>query len=172
MTKNDTLAAEVADLMPDDVPALRPLVSLDRPTRAKVLRAMATILPKLQHIKSAAPPDDPAAPARNAGKAAWAAYARDLGLLVQATATRKQIQDAVDAHRAAQAPAPSIAERLEEQATLVELAADLEPLVVALAVNEDAARAWCGTATDVDIIGAVLAYQRGAQPGEAKRSSS
>ena len=172
MTKNDTLAAEVVDLMPDGVPELQPLVALDRPTRAKVLRAMATIVPKLEAIQSDAPPDDPDAPARNAGKAAWTAYAKRLGVEVPRNATKPQIQDAVDAHRAARARPMTTAERLETQAVLVELAADLEPLMLALAVDEDAARAWCKTASDVDIIGAVLAYQRGAQPGEAKRSSS
>jgi hypothetical protein len=171
MTKNDTLAAEAAATMPDGVPELRPLVALDRPTRAKVLRSMATILPKLEGLQSA-PPDDPAAPARTAGKAAWAAHAKQLGVEVPRNATKPQIQDAVDAHRAANRPELTVAERLEEQATIVELAADLEPLVCALAVDEGTARAWCQSASDVEVIAAVLAYQQGAQPGEAKRSSS
>jgi hypothetical protein len=172
MTKNDALAAEAATAMPAGVPELRPLVALDRPTRAKVLRSMATILPKLEGLRSEPLPDDPAAPARTAGKTAWTAHAKQLGVEVPRNATKPQIQAAVDEHRAANRPERSVAERLEEQATIVELAADLEPLVCALAVDEESARAWCTSASDVEVIAAVLAYQQGAQPGEASRSSS
>ncbi|MGW4114823.1 hypothetical protein ACWEFJ_28445 [Actinosynnema sp. NPDC004786] len=174
MSKNEALSAEVADSMPDGAPELRPLVALSRQDRAKVLRTMATVLPKLEALGGDAAPDedDPAMPARNAGKAAWTEYARDLGLLVRSDATRRQIQEAVDEHRAAQRPPLTTAQRLEQQAVLVELAADLEPLVTTLAVDEDAARTWCESAHDVEVIAVVLAYQRGAQPGEAKRSSS
>lgn len=171
-TKNDALAAEAAATMPDGVPQLRPLVALDRKTRAKVVRAFAAIVPKLQEIQSAEPDEDPDAPARTAGKPAWTAYAKRLGVEVPRTATKPQIQAAVDAHRATMAPPKTVAQQLEEQAVLVELADDLVPLVVALAVDEESARAWCESASDIEVIAAVLSYQEGSQPGEARRSSS
>jgi hypothetical protein len=170
-TLNDTLAAE-AEGLPADMPPLRPLVGLDKRTRASLLRSMADIMPRLTKIQPAEPPDDPDAPSPDDGRASWAAYAKGLGVTVAKRDTKPDIQRAVTAHRTAAAPM-STHDGLLMQAELLDLSADCEDLMMTLAVNPDQLAEWIERQdNDTDVITAFLAYARGAQPGEAKRSSS
>lgn len=168
---NDTLAAEVEDL-PADMPPLKPLVGLDKRTRATLLRSMADIMPRLEKIQPAPPPADPDAPTPDAGRPAWAAYAKRLGVAVAKRDTKADIRKAIEQHRVGQMPMSTHASLLM-QAELLELSADCEELILTLAVDRDQVSDWIERqGDDIGVITQFLAYARGAQPGEAKRSSS
>lgn len=170
-TLNDALAAE-AEGLPADMPPLRPLVGLDKRTRASLLRSMAEIMPRLQRIQPPTPPEDPDAPPPDAGRPAWASYAKGLGVEITKRDSKTGIQEAVARHRAASMPM-STHDSLLMQAELLELAADCEELMTTLAVDSEQLARWIERQDgDTAVITAFLAYARGAQPGEAKRSSS
>jgi hypothetical protein len=167
---NDQLAVEALGL-PAGMPPLKPLVSLDRRDRANLLRGMATILPRAESLMPAAPPDDPDAPAATAGRPAWAAYAGKLGVTAAKSHSKKQIQQAVAEHRSAFV-SMTTSERLTYEADILELAADMEDLLVVVAEDPTQARAWAKTVSAMDVVNAFFQWNRGAQPGEASRSSS
>ncbi|MFC6090876.1 hypothetical protein [Saccharothrix lopnurensis] len=167
---NDTLADEAAEL-PAGMPEFRPLPALDRRDRAALLRSVAVLTPRLDSLRPAAPPPDQDAPEPDAGRAAWAAYAERLGVPVAKRDTRDTIRQAVDDHRAAEVPR-SVEDGYRRTADLLDLAADVADLLVSIAVDPDHARQWAEHTGETELLSVFFAWLRGAQPGEARRSSS
>jgi hypothetical protein len=167
MTKTRALADEANA---PDLPDLLPLAALDRRRRASLLRAMSTIMPRLEALDAQGRAEpDPNAPAGNAGRAKWAAYAESLGITVNQADTRADIRRAVDAHRSVPQTAT---QRMQSTADLIDLAADIEELFLAVATEPDRVREWARDLADTDLIRAFLAYSQGSQSGEAQRSTS
>lgn len=185
LSASERLALEVSGEQPASTPEFRPWLALDRRARAALVRAMGAFVPALTAYMAdetaqpePEPEPDPDAPAENAGKAAWTAYAETLGLTVTPRMTRAAIRTAVAEHRATTTPdvpvdkVTDLARTFERAADLMELAAGSQDVLRTVAVDLDGFDRWATTVDDVTLIETFMRYERTTQLGEAWRSRS
>ena len=161
---SDELADETsaaAETWPDDWPALTDPMRLHRRARADMLDMYARYIEQVPTIMSSL---SVGAPASDAKREVWDAYAAEIGAPTTKAMTKTQVIQACQEHQLTQPE--NVVSNIHTLAAATRLAADLVDGLRGAAVDEDAFMEWADTAPDLVIVAMFSTWARKMRLGE------